>query len=247
MPFKLPSAILLDLDGTLVSISATRAEYWNTVTRRYSKETYPVKPEVLSSEILRVGDLFWGGMGRNKKWRLHLREARRTIVQMACESMHISNADLANRIADSFSDLRENGENMTFPVPGCLETLKLLKKSGIGLALLTNGTSISQRSKIERFGFADLIDHILIEEELGFGKPDERFYMEALARLGVNAHEAWMVGDNPLWDIIVPQKLGIGGVWVNISGKPKPENLYPMIILTSFSQIKDYIVPSRPA
>lgn len=244
MPLKEPKAILLDLDGTLVAFSNTRAEYWNTVTRTYAKGIYPVKPEVLSSEILQVGDLFWGGMGRNKKWRLHLREARRMIVKMACENLNIPDVELCNKIADSFSELREKGENMAFPVPGCVDTLKFLKASGIGLALLTNGTSISQRSKIQRFGLGELVDHILIEEEIGFGKPDERFYLEALYRLNVDANETWIVGDNPLWDIIVPQKIGIKGIWVNVNGKPKPDSLNPMMVLNSFSEIRKYIGPS---
>lgn len=241
MHFKLPKAILLDLDGTLVVFSSTRAGYWNTVTRDYAREIYPVKPESLSSEILTVGDLFWGGMGRNKKWRLNLREARRKIVRMACDNLHIADEELSDRIADSFSDLREKGENMAFPVPGSADTLNYLRDAGVKLALLTNGTSISQRNKIQKFGLGEWIENILIEEEVGFGKPDERFYLEALSRLGVEPHEAWMIGDNPLWDVIIPQKLGIRAVWINVDDKPVPEGLNPLMVIGKFAEIRDYI------
>ena len=40
--------------------------------------------------------------------------------------------------------------------------------------------------------FAELFDSILIEGELGFGKPDPRIYMRALKELNVTAVDAWM-------------------------------------------------------
>ncbi len=66
-----------------------------------------------------------------------------------------------------------------------------------------------QRSKINRFGLADLFDLILIEGEVGFGKPDPRVYERALESLGVAAGDTWMVGDNLEWDVAEPQRQGI--------------------------------------
>jgi len=31
--------------------------------------------------------------------------------------------------------------------------------------------------------------------------------------LGVGPHETWMVGDNPEWEIVAPQRLGIYAIW----------------------------------
>ena len=69
-------------------------------------------------------------------------------------------------------------------------------EQGCRLALLTNGGSKGQRLKIDRFNLAMLFDVILIEGEVGFGKPDPRIYTKALAALDVPASEAWMIGDN---------------------------------------------------
>jgi putative hydrolase of the HAD superfamily len=56
-------------------------------------------------------------------------------------------------------------------------------------------------------------DHIQIEGEHGFGKPEERAYTHAMEVLGVGPHETWMVGDNLEWDIVAPQRLGIYAIW----------------------------------
>jgi len=70
-----------------------------------------------------------------------------------------------------------------------------------------------QRAKIERFALTHRFDHIQIEGEHGFGKPDERAYQHAMQALGATAPETWMIGDNLEWEIEVPQRLGIYAIW----------------------------------
>ena len=67
-----------------------------------------------------------------------------------------------------------------------------------------------------------MFDVILIEGELGYGKPDHVVYLEALRRLGVAATDAWMVGDHIEFDVGAPQRLGLRGVWVDRAGAGLP-------------------------
>lgn len=100
-------------------------------------------------------------------------------------------------------------------LPGTAETLSLVLTRDITTALITNGDSVGQRAKIARFGLEKLFRLILIEEELGFGKPDERIFREGLRRVGANPDRTLMVGDNLVWDIQGAQAVGIRGVWFN--------------------------------
>jgi hypothetical protein len=84
---------------------------------------------------------------------------------------------------------------------------------GIKLALITNGAAEPQRAKVVRFALEHRFDHIQIEGEHGFGKPEERAYNHAMEVLGVGPHETWMVGDNLEWEIMAPQRLGIHAIW----------------------------------
>jgi hypothetical protein len=60
--------------------------------------------------------------------------------------------------------------------PDAHETLDRLKELGIKLVLITNGAAEPQRAKVVRFALEHRFDHIQIEAEHGFGKPEERAY-----------------------------------------------------------------------
>jgi len=89
----------------------------------------------------------------------------------------------------------------------------LFRGVGVRLALVTNGAAAPQRAKVRRFALEHRFDHIQIEGEHGFGKPEDAAYAHALKSLGVAAHEAWMVGDNLEWEVVAPQRLGIYAIW----------------------------------
>ena len=97
--------------------------------------------------------------------------------------------------------------------------------------------------KIARFEIADLFDAILVEGELGFGKPDERVYRRALSALDVKPADAWMVGDNLEWDVAAPQKLGMSGVWVDARGRGLPNDsaVKPDYIVRSLADLRSLI------
>jgi putative hydrolase of the HAD superfamily len=108
------------------------------------------------------------------------------------------------------------------PFPGACETVDALKRRGVRLALVTNGPGPQQRSKVKRFELAHRFDHIQIEGEHGFGKPEERAYLHAMQALGVRPDETWMVGDNLEWEVAAPQRLGITGIWHDVLGEGLP-------------------------
>lgn len=74
--------------------------------------------------------------------------------------------------------------------PDAIDTLYRLSKAGSSLALITNGSGNTQRAKIEKFDLAKFFDHVQVEKEVGFGKPDERAFTHALRTLGASTSEA---------------------------------------------------------
>ncbi len=113
---------------------------------------------------------------------------------------------IGKALADAYNALHD--EELTL-FPDAHETLDRLKEVGIKLVLITNGAAEPQRAKIVRFALEHRFDHIQIEGEHGFGKPEERAYTHAMDVLGVGPDETWMVGDNLEWEIVAPQRLGI--------------------------------------
>ena len=140
---------------------------------------------------------------------------------MAAAGHAALSSELATRLADRFTAYRE--EEM-FVFPGAHEAIDALKAHGVKLALVTNGAAETQRAKVERFALTHRFDHIQIEGEHGFGKPEERAYLHAMQALGVTAPETWMVGDNLEWEVEVPQRLGIYAIWMDATAKACPRN-----------------------
>jgi putative hydrolase of the HAD superfamily len=126
-----------------------------------------------------------------------------------------------------------------FVFPGAHEAIDALKAHGVKLALVTNGAAETQRAKVERFALTHRFDHIQIEGEHGFGKPDERAYLHAMQALGVTAPETWMVGDNLEWEVEVPQRLGIYAIWMDWhgGGLPAGSTIKPDRIIRSLTEL----------
>jgi FMN phosphatase YigB (HAD superfamily) len=82
---------------------------------------------------------------------------------------------------------------------------------------------IEQQEKLETFGFTPFVDALVTSEELGCAKPAAAIFENALARLGVTANEAVMVGDSWPNDVVGATNAGIRAVWLNRHGAPCPD------------------------
>jgi len=215
----LPRAVLLDLDDTILDDSGRVSSCWLDACRAHSAEMPAHDPVLVYDAIERVRAWYWAEPERHRIGRLDLAAARREVAHIALKEVGLDDAALAQRIGDTYHDLRDSGLQ---PFEDAIETVAWLRTSGCRLALLTNGSSHLQRKKIDRFGLADFFDLILIEGEVGFGKPDPRVYMRALDELAVAPHDAWMVGDNLEWDVAEPQRQGIYGIWIDVRGGGLP-------------------------
>ena len=212
---RLPRAILFDLDDTLISAYGRPALAWAAVIGEFARQLSPLAPDDVHSAVQASAEEFWSNPDRHRRWRQKLRDARREIVVDAFARLALSGANTPHRsiqhaLADRFSTYRD--EQM-YVFPDAHATIDALRTMGVKLALVTNGDGEGQRTKIERFALTERFDHIQIEGEHGFGKPEPRAYLHAMAVLGVGAKDTWMVGDNLEWEVAAPQRLGIHAIW----------------------------------
>jgi putative hydrolase of the HAD superfamily len=219
-----PRAILFDLDDTLLSAYGRPNEAWLAVAREMAAVIAPLDAEVAARAIGAAAEAFWSDPDRHRLHRMDLKHSRRRIVagalaRLADDGGPTLPPEAAERLADRFTAFRD--EQMKL-FPDAIETLEALRAEGLRLALVTNGAGESQRAKIARFELERHFDHIQIEGEHGFGKPEERSYRHALATLDVAAADAWMVGDNLEWEVAAPQRLGIFSIWYDPYGDGLP-------------------------
>lgn len=232
----LPRAALIDLDGTIIDSLEGAKETWTAVCDEAAGRL-DVAADALYRAIEARRLAYWNDPRLAPVGRMDLRAATRQFVVQAFRDLGIDGVDEARRVADGFRDLRDRFHL----VEGALDTLKALCTAGVRLALVTNGAGPIQRAKVAEFGLAQFFEHILIEGELGFGKPDERVYLHALSCLGAAPAETWMVGDDLEWEVAAPQKLGIYTVWVQGSAMGTPtagrEGVRPDRIIGSLAEL----------
>ena len=219
---NLPRAMLIDMDDTILSAYGRPEIAWNHIAAEFAAEFAPIPPPHVAAAVLTFARNFW--TNAEPAWRLKLGEARRLTVQGGFDALAAAGhralpADLAARVADRFTTYRE--EEM-FIFPGAHDAIDAFKARGIKLALVTNGAADTQRAKVERFELSHRFDHIQIEGEHGFGKPEARAYLHAMEALGVTAADTWMIGDNLEWEVEMPQKLGIYAIWMDVHGEGLP-------------------------
>ena len=236
---KLPRAMLIDMDDTILSAYGRPEIAWNKIADEFAGELAPYSPQQVATAVLTFARNFWANA--EPAWRLKLAEARHLTVKggfaaLASAGHRPLPDDLAVRIADRFSTYRE--EEM-FVFPGAHEAIDKLKALGVKLALVTNGAADTQRAKVERFELAHRFHHVQIEGEHGFGKPDEQAYLHAMATLGVTARDTWMIGDNLEWEVVAPQRLGIYAIWIDVHGDglPPDSTVKPDRIIRSLTEL----------
>ena len=209
----LPKAILFDLDDTLIRAYAQPEEAWTRLLHIFAVHLDAhdaAAIEQLRVAVMEASRRFWSDRAAAAKWRLDIPQARRLAVRQGLALAGKHDDDLADRIADAFTEMRRNEYRL---YPDAHATVDALRDAGVKLALVTNGSSDMQRAKIERFDLGHRFHHIQIEGEFGQGKPEPAVYRHALQRLGCEACDAWMVGDNYEWEVVAPQKLGLCGIW----------------------------------
>ncbi|HUI27661.1 MAG TPA: HAD family hydrolase [Candidatus Kryptonia bacterium] len=235
----LPGVVLLDLDDTIVRFSAAGDECWDVLCSQFAPRLGVRTPD-LRAAVDRSAQAYWSDAERHRVGRLDLRATRRVIVRTALGDLGVADDEIAQELADRFTVEREERVR---PFPGAVETLRHLRDHGQRLGLLTNGSSEFQRRKIERFDLGRFFDVILIEGDLGFGKPDHRVFQRALDELGAAPADAWMIGDNLEWDIEPAQQLGILDVWVDHagSGLPLTSSIAPTHTITGLAALADII------
>jgi putative hydrolase of the HAD superfamily len=239
----LPRAILFDLDDTILVAFGPAESQWRRTIAAFADRLGPIEAPAVAAAIAATSTELWADPGRHKYWRHRIDEARRHIVANAFAALAATGHQappqtVGDALADAYNALHDEELAM---FPDAHETLDRLKELGVKLALITNGASEPQRAKVVRFALEHRFDHIQIEGEHGFGKPEERAYTHAMEVLGVAPHETWMVGDNLEWEVVGPQRLGIHAIWHDGYGVGLPlgSPIKPDRIIRRISELLD--------
>ena len=108
-----------------------------------------------------------------------------------------------------------------------IEALKVLSRD-YRLYFVTNGNAMVQRGRFGRSPVMEYIDDYFISGEIGFEKPDIRYFEAVFAQIpDFDPKTTLLAGDSPTGDLIGAIGAGLDCCFVNRRGKPLPSHIKP--------------------
>lgn len=103
------------------------------------------------------------------------------------------------------------------PFPEVTDALRELRRRGLKLAILSNGSPHSIGAVVDHAGLRSCFDHLLSVDPVRVFKPDNRAYELAEQAFGLNRSEIAFVSSNA-WDATGARYFGFPTCWINRSG-----------------------------
>jgi HAD superfamily hydrolase (TIGR01549 family) len=182
------TALVFDLDGTLVDSVYQHVLAWHRALQELGIEL----------SIWRIHRRI--GMSGGLFTRALLREMGRELDDGLLERLRERHAAAYRELS---GDIR--------PLPGAVELLGALTELGCPWAIATSGRMETARATLERLGIPERVP-VVTRDMVAHAKPDPDLFLAAVERLGVEAADAFVVGDS-VWDMLAARRarmLGLG-------------------------------------
>lgn len=222
--------LLIDLDRTLWDFDGNADRTYKAMFEQFGLEQLcHVDFNTFHERYRQINDVLWEAYrnGTVTKEQLSLRRFSYTLAAFGCDSNSPDIIRLSLRMADYYVI---EGTKQTGLMPGTSDLLEWLSKhkDRFSLSVITNGFSEAQIPKMRTSGIDRYFSHFFLSEDLGFMKPDRRFFEAVIHQLDVPATQCLVIGDDYRVDIAGAQSVGIPQVWYNPksvalpAGMPRP-------------------------
>ncbi len=122
---------------------------------------------------------------------------------------------------------------------GARTVVKALRSRGIRLAVVSNMTFSHSviEYELEREGLLGEFEAIVTSADYCVRKPHPFIFLGALGCLGVEARDAWYVGDRLDVDVVGASQVGMQTIWVNSARESTYEDIVPSAEIESLSDL----------
>ena len=224
--------ILCDMDGVIISLYARWIKPFETLISR-------INPNFNREAIIeKASSLLLGHGGRNK--RIMFRG-----IKKVCEIGELTKLQKYRVYVNLLWMVITRKKFEIVPLDGVEETLLLLKKMGLRLALVTTASNYTtKRLKRKYPEIYNRFEYVLSRNDVQFTKPFPDQLVSAMKKLRVNAENTVMVGDL-ITDILAGKNAGVKTVAV-LSEFPEItklllESVEPDFFINSLSELPDYL------
>ena len=221
--------ISFDGDGTLWDFEKVMRHSLKIVLTELVKLT-PEAAEKL--DIEKIIEIRNGVAGELKGKVTNLEEVRLEAFKETLRYAGRPDDDLANQLNEMY--LKHRFEDIELYEDVLPVMQKLEKKYTLGL--LSNGNSYP-----ERCGLDGIFQFVVFSQDIGFEKPDPRFYETAVREAGCPAEQILHVGDSLENDVEGAARAGIHTVWLNRDGAGNDTAIKPEFEIESFFDLLEIL------
>jgi len=130
-----------------------------------------------------------------------------------------------------------------YTLPGATALLTALNHAGVTVIAGTNGTKSIQLNRLSGAHLADYFDSIFISEDVGYDKPDARFFAPIFKQYpAMSAANTVMVGDSLHSDILGATNAHLDSIWFNPRHTAASAMYRPTHEVDSFTALKQLLL-----
>ena len=123
-------------------------------------------------------------------------------------------------------------------MPGAIETCRELFGK-YRLFIITNGVAKTQHDRLNASGLMPYIEKVFISDEIGYNKPDRRFFDAVRDGIrGFDPSKALVVGDSMPSDIRGGVDYGLDTCWINIYNAKNTSEIEPTYEIQDIVELK---------
>lgn len=217
--FAAIKAVFFDLDDTLCAYwEAARAALAETF-EEYRLEGH--SPQDMLKFWSREFGLYCPGLKKTEWYAPYLKRgepSRTELMRRALALAGVHDDRLAREISDFYATRRDQLLKLFDDALPAIEALK----GKYYLGMITNGPADVQRGEVVSLGLEPCFQSILIEGELGFGKPNPEIFRLAEQQSGCAPEEVLFVGNSYAHDILPALEVGWRTVWIQRASDVPP-------------------------
>ena len=223
--------LLWDIDGTILNFEKAEKRAIRTLFEKFNLGECT---DEMLSHYIEINKKYWKLLecGKMEKERILVERFEEFFLKEGIRTDVASEFNKAYQLA--------LGDTIAFN-DDALDIIKAQKKN-YQIIIVTNGTAIAQKKKLERSGLDKIADNIFISEEVGYEKPSIHFFERVIAKAGIDdISQAVIIGDSLTSDIQGGVNAGIDTCWYNPKEDVNDTNLKPTYIIKNLHELCEIV------
>jgi 2-haloacid dehalogenase len=231
MPY---TTVLFDADGTLLDFSRSEDEAVRATMLFAGVQPDDEKVATYS----RINDGLWKMLERGEIEKSVLLYRR---FELFCEHYGYGGVDARAMAREYMEQLSQRG----YMLDGASALLDSLYGK-VRMYIVTNGVDFIQRRRYAHSGLDKYFDGLFISGELGFEKPDRRYFEAVEAAIpDFDASSTIVIGDSLTSDIKGANNYSLDSCWYNPKGKPCTDVATPTYTGSDFDGVYNVIMGTK--